>query len=337
MILSASPRRMFAKKSADSPMRLLFPVFPARLPAIPDGQTAPQTALSREPPKIRRANSEALLPRRGKQRRIRTPAAYPCPAGQGCIISPPPFLPPAFKDTHPCLRPVSRRVPPQATKKAKASSLQRGRKPSRRHNAGRNWLPRKRQCRQPPPFYGAPSQKRRPFAHPHPPKNAASGKPLLVGLPPSTPTIAPTEPKRSTPTLCSWGGRAVLRASSRCKGKGRGGSLRRCLAPQGQGALPVCGVDAVCPCGAKALQSGAPDFGWFAGESCLRSGLPFKNGLVGAPGERKRAVLRSMRPPRPRNHPAGGTAGSARTRSRDSSLENPFLGDGLRFPAAPVP
>ena len=151
----------------------------------------------------------------------------------------------------------------------------------------------------PPPFRGAPSQNRRPFAHPVP-KTAAGGRPLLVGLPPSTPTIAPTEPKRSTPTPCSWGGcasnpsqrrwpaalpppcswggRAVLRASSRCKGKGRGGSLRRCLAPQGQGALPVCGVDAVCPCGAKALQSGAPDFGWFAGESCLRSGLPFRNG-----------------------------------------------------------
>ena len=80
------------------------------------------------------------------------------------------------------------------------------------------------------------------------------------------------------PPPCSWGGRAVLRASSRCKGKGRGGSLRRCLAPLGQGALPVCGVDAVCPCGAKALQSGAPDFGRVAGESCLRSGLPIRNG-----------------------------------------------------------
>ena len=31
-------------------------------------------------------------------------------------------------------------------------------------------------------------------------------------------------------------------------------------------------------------------------------------------------------------HPAGRTAGSARTRSRDQSLENPFLGDGSRFP-----
>ena len=37
-------------------------------------------------------------------------------------------------------------------------------------------------------------------------------------------------------------------------------------------------------------------------------------------------------------HPAGRTAGSARTRSRDPSLENPFLGDGSRFsPQPPSP
>ena len=49
---------------------------------------------------------------------------------------------------------------------------------------------------------------------------------------------------------------------------------------------------------------------------------------------RKHTVLRSMRPPRPRNHPAGGTAGSARTRSRDQSLENPFLGTAPLSPNA---
>ena len=37
------------------------------------------------------------------------------------------------------------------------------------------------------------------------------------------------------------------------------------------------------------------------------------------------------------NHPAGRPAGSARTRSRVQTLENPFLGNSLRFPAAPVP
>src|SRR5699024_6612365 len=60
--------------------------------------------------------------------------------------------------------------------------------------------------------------------------------------------------------------------------------------------------------------------------------------LAGALGERKHTLLRSMRPPSPRNHPAGGTAGSARTRSRVQTLENPFLGDGSRFsPQPPSP
>ena len=38
------------------------------------------------------------------------------------------------------------------------------------------------------------------------PQNAAGGKPLLVGLPPSAPSTAPTGTKRRTPTPCSWGG-----------------------------------------------------------------------------------------------------------------------------------
>ena len=72
--------------------------------------------LPRDTSKIRRANSEALLPRRGKQRRSRTPAAYPCPPGQGCVIPPQPSLP------H--WRPVSRTAPPpRATKKGANLSL----------------------------------------------------------------------------------------------------------------------------------------------------------------------------------------------------------------------
>ena len=39
-------------------------------------------------------------------------------------------------------------------------------------------------------------------------QRAAGGRPLLVGLPPSAPTAAPSEPKRSAPAPCSWGGRA---------------------------------------------------------------------------------------------------------------------------------
>ena len=40
------------------------------------------------------------------------------------------------------------------------------------------------------------------------PKTAAGGKSLLVDLPPSTPTTAPTETHRSRPAPCSWGGSA---------------------------------------------------------------------------------------------------------------------------------
>ena len=39
----------------------------------------------------------------------------------------------------------------------------------------------------------------------------AGGKSLLVGLPPSTSAIAPTETKRRAPAPCSWGGRSSAR------------------------------------------------------------------------------------------------------------------------------
>ena len=124
----------------------------------------------------------------------------------------------------------------------------------------------------------------------------------------------------------------------------------------GQGTLRECRGDAVCPDGAKALLCGAPDFGGFTGESALRGGLPFRKGwqarredggwgsAVGKgwiytsyaghavlwvktrpfPTERSVSPTRSedrlSAPPAtaifPR-HPAGRTAGSARTRPRD--------------------
>ena len=111
------------------------------------------------------------------------------------------------------------------------------------------------------------------------------------------------------------------------------------LPPQGQGALPVCGIDAVCPVGAKALQSGAPDFGGVAGESRELGRFAHQERLAGAPGDGEGAAafynfsypqkpaFRPFRTPCFSYHPAGGTAGSARTRSRDSSLENPFWGN----------
>ena len=70
-------------------------VFPARLPAIPDGQTAPQTALPRDTPKIRRANSEVLLPV-GQTASIPHTCSISLPRGARMRHFPPPvqsFLP----------------------------------------------------------------------------------------------------------------------------------------------------------------------------------------------------------------------------------------------------
>ena len=100
---------------------------PARLPAVPDGQSAPTP---RSPPRHAQnqaRHSEALLPRRGKQRRPRTLAAPPCPCG---------------------------------------------------------------------------ARQRRPT------HAFAGGRLRLVSLPPSAPTVAPSETKRSAPPPSAWGGRA---------------------------------------------------------------------------------------------------------------------------------
>ena len=98
------------------------------------------------------------------------------------------------------------------------------------------------------------------------------------------------------------------------------------LPRRGKGALPVCGIDAVCPCGAKALQSWRAGFWFVAGQRWMKKRFALQERSGRRARKTKHTVLRSMRPPRPRNHPAGRTAGSARTRSRDQSLENPFLG-----------
>ena len=134
----------------------------------------------------------------------------------------------------------------------------------------------------------------------------------------------------------------------------------RCLAPLGQGALPVCVFDAVCPCGAKALQRGAPDFaGRFAhqetfparretgngaivhfpaGWRCMPShgrNAPFsRQNLPHHPTAANAALYKTRLIP---HHPAGRTAGSARTRPRGQPLGNPFLGDGNRFPRGSRP
>ena len=133
------------------------------------------------------------------------------------------------------------------------------------------------------------------------------------------------------------------------------------------------------PAGAKALQSGAPDFGVVAGENRELWRFAHQERLAGAPGERKmRSDSRRQRfqnaaggkplrvglPPYARTAAPGGTnrslsapcswgrqastssqrhwrpalpAGSARTRSRDPSLENPFLGERQPIPRSPRP
>ena len=92
---------------------------------------------------------------------------------------------------------------------------------------------------------------------------------------------------------------------------------RRCLPLRGKSASELARLILVCRGGKQGVGALCP------------------SGTVGRRARKtKHTLLRSMRPPSPRNHPAGGTAGFARTRSRDQSLENPFLGDGGRFPAA---
>ena len=79
------------------------------------------------------------------------------------------------------------------------------------------------------------------------------------------------------------------------------------------------------PAGQKRFRVGAPDFGLSRGKVVCRALCP--SGMIGRrAGEEERSGLRSMKPLRFSRHPAGSTAGSARTRSRDQSLENPFLG-----------
>ena len=110
--------------------------------------------------------------------------------------------------------------------------------------------------------------------------------------------------------------------------------MRPLPCPAGQGALRECVFDAVCLAGKGAAE-------WRAGSWVYRGRKLFAGRFAlerwsgGAPGGRKHAVLRSTGPPSSRNHPAGSPAGSARTRSRVQTLEDPFLGSGVCFPRLP--
>ena len=94
----------------------------------------------------------------------------------------------------------------------------------------------------------------------------------------------------------------------------------------GKGRCRCAGSTLFAPAGQKRFRVGAPDFGRVAGQRWMKKRFAYQERSGRRARKTKHTVLRSMRPPRPRNHPAGRTAGSARTRSRDQSLENPFLG-----------
>ena len=123
--------------------------------------------------------------------------------------------------------------------------------------------------------------------------------------------------------------------------------------PAGKEALPVCGVDAVCPVGKSASELARLILVCRGGKLDEEMVCPSRtvwqarrrDGVKGphwtvrafrcehpARGSAQDHLPTPSASPVPRNHPAGRTAGSARTRSRDQSLENPFLGSGGRLP-----
>ena len=78
-----SPIRRHAQRRTciSIPCRLRSPpVLPARLPALPERQTAPQHAFPRKPAKIRRATQQRLCPT-GANSVAPAPSSVPCPIG----------------------------------------------------------------------------------------------------------------------------------------------------------------------------------------------------------------------------------------------------------------
>ena len=109
----------------------------------------------------------------------------------------------------------------------------------------------------------------------------------------------------------------------------------------------MCGIDAVCPVGAKALQSGAPDFGLSRERAGSWSALPIRNGWQArrgtGKGARRFTILRicksqrsapSARPVLPAI-PQGERRALPAPAQGIHPLRIPFWGIGLRFPAAP--
>ena len=79
-----SPIRRHAQRrtciSIPCQLRSPAPVLPARLPALPERQTAPQHAFPRKPAKIRRATQQRLCPT-GANSVVPAPSSVSCPIG----------------------------------------------------------------------------------------------------------------------------------------------------------------------------------------------------------------------------------------------------------------
>ena len=198
------------------------------------------------------------------------------------------------------------------------------------------------------------------------PSGPAAQRPSRQCRPP-----VPSAPWRRAPAPRAGGGRAALRF-----GWGGSGSRRRQAHEQGPAACKgMRWATLPCPAGARDAASVrdrrcSPLWGKSASELARlileasreraegRGALPIRYGRQARRGtgkgqrrtsgagirarpatafpRRYKPAFRSFRTPCFPCHPAGRTAGSARTRSRDQSLENPFLGN-RRFLRRPVP
>ena len=127
--------------------------------------------------------------------------------------------------------------------------------------------------------------------------------------------------------------------------------------PGGQGGAACVRIRRCLPCGQRRCKVARRIWACRGKKRFLKALCP-SGGFAGAPGKAKPFVPLSMEGTaalssayerrmvhRPASsaaafspcRPAGRTAGSARTRPRDQSLGNPFLGTGLVFPRLPSP
>ena len=109
------------------------------------------------------------------------------------------------------------------------------------------------------------------------------------------------------------------------------------LPRRGKGRCQCAGSTLFAPAGQKRFRVGAPDFGRVAGESCLRSALPIKNGWQ---ARREDGSMPSCAP-RGRRVPATIPRGDRRALPAPAQginpLRIPFWGTATISPSAPVP